>query len=186
MTTPALRALRATRPDRLTLLTSTSGAAIAELLPELDDVIVYDAPWMQAGARSGRPDDDRAFIDRLRAQGFDAAVVFTVHSQSPLPAAMMAYLAGIPRRLAHCHENPYDLLTDWVPDPEIDQPLRHEVRRQLDLLAHVGIVADDDHLSLHVPDVASRSMRARLERLGIRSGDPWILAHPGAPAPARR
>ena len=40
MTTPALRALRATRPDRLTLLTSTSGAAIAELLPELYDVIV--------------------------------------------------------------------------------------------------------------------------------------------------
>ncbi|HET8784598.1 MAG TPA: glycosyltransferase family 9 protein, partial [Candidatus Limnocylindrales bacterium] len=57
---------------------------------------------------------------------------------------------------------------------------------QLDLLAHVGIEADDDHLSLHVPDVASRSVRARLERLGIRSGDPWLLVHPGATAPSRR
>ncbi len=186
MTTPALRALRAIRPERLTLLTSTSGAEVAELLPELDDVIVYDAPWMKTGAGSGRPEDDRRFIDGLRAQGFDAAVIFTVHSQSPLPAATMAYLAGIPRRLAHCHENPYDLLTDWVPDPETDQPLRHEVRRQLDLLAHVGLDADDDHLSLHVPDVASRAMRARLEGLGIRSGDPWVLVHPGATAPSRR
>lgn len=186
MTTPALRALRATRPERLTLLTSTSGAAVAELLPELDDVIAYDAPWMKASAESRRPDDDRAFIEGLRGQGFDGAVIFTVHSQSPLPAATMAYLAGIPRRLAHCHENPYELLTDWVPDPETDQPLRHEVRRQLDLLAHVGIDADDDHLSLHVPDVASRSVRARLEGLGIRSGDPWLLVHPGATAPSRR
>ena len=69
---------------------------------------------------------------------------------------------------------------------ETDQPLRHEVRRQLDLLAHVGIDADDDHLSLHVPDGASRSVRARLEGLGIRSGDPWLLVHPGATASSRR
>lgn len=186
MTTPALRALRAMRPDRLTLLTSTSGSAIAELLPELDDVIVYDAPWMKEGSGVADAGTDRAFIDGLRAQQFDAAVIFTVHTQSPLPAATMAYLAGIPRRLAHCHENPYDLLTDWVPDPETEQPLRHEVRRQLDLLAHVGIHATDDHLSLHVPDVASRAMRARLEGLGIGPRDPWIVVHPGATAAARR
>ena len=186
MTTPALRALQATRPERLTLLTSTSGAAIAELLPEIDDVIVYDAPWMKQGARVTEPSADRAFIDGLRAQRFDGAVIFTVHTQSPLPAATMAYLADIPRRLAHSHENPYELLTDWVPDPETDQPLRHEVRRQLDLLAHVGVEATDDHLSLHVPDVASRSMRARVARLGIDRRDPWIVVHPGATAPARR
>ncbi len=186
MTTPALRALRAMRPDRLTLLTSTSGSAIAELLPELDDVIVYDAPWMKEGSGVADAGTDRAFIDGLRAQQFDAAVIFTVHTQSPLPAATMAYLAGLPRRLAHCHENPYDLLTDWVPDPETEQPLRHEVRRQLDLLAHVGIHATDDHLSLHVPDVASRAMRARLEGLGIGPRDPWIVVHPGATAAARR
>jgi lipopolysaccharide heptosyltransferase II len=186
MTTPAFRALRATRPDRLTLLTSTSGASVAELLPEFDDVIVYDAPWMKPGSGTVDPAADRAFIDGLRAQGFDATVIFTVHSQSPLPAATMAYLAEIPRRLAFCHENPYKLLTDWVPDPETDQPLRHEVRRQLDLLAHVGIKAADDHLSLHVPDVASRSVRARLEGLGIGRRDPWIVVHPGATAPARR
>jgi lipopolysaccharide heptosyltransferase II len=186
MTTPALRALRAMHPERLTLLTSTSGSAIAELLPELDDVIEYDAPWMKEGSAAADPGADRAFIDGLRAQHFDAAVIFTVHTQSPLPAATMAYLAGIPRRLAHCHENPYDLLTDWVPDPEADQPLRHEVRRQLDLLAHVGIDATDDHLSLHVPDVASRAMRARVEGLGIGLRDPWIVVHPGATAASRR
>ena len=185
MTTPALRALRSIRPERLTLLTSTSGSAVAELLPEVDDVIVYDPPWMKATG-SFDPGRDAAFIDRLRAESFDAAAIFTVHSQSPLPAATMAYLAGIPRRLAHCHENPYELLTDWVPDPETDQPLRHEVRRQLDLLAHVGIDTLDEHLSLHVPDTASRAIRDRLGSLGIGPRDPWLLVHPGATAPSRR
>src|SRR5881394_3971607 len=49
MTTPALRALRARDPaSRLTLLTSSSGAEVAALLPEVDEVIAYDAPWMKA------------------------------------------------------------------------------------------------------------------------------------------
>jgi lipopolysaccharide heptosyltransferase II len=186
MTTPALRALRTTHPDRLTLLTSPSGAAIASLLPELDDVIVYEAPWMKSSTEEPDPTVDLAFIDRLRKEQFDAAAIFTVHSQSPLPAALLTYLAGIDRRLAHCRENPYQLLTDWVPDPETDQPLRHEVRRQLDLLAQVGIAAADEHLSLHVPDVASRAVRSRLARLGLGPRDPWIVVHPGATAPSRR
>jgi lipopolysaccharide heptosyltransferase II len=186
MTTPALRALRATHPDRLTLLTSPSGAAIASLLPELDDVIVYEAPWMKSSTAIRDPTVDLAFVERLRKERFDAAAIFTVHSQSALPAAHLAYLAGIDRRLAHCRENPYELLTDWVPDPETDQPLRHEVRRQLDLLAEVGITAADEHLSLHVPDVASRAVRSRLARLGLCARDSWIVVHPGATAPSRR
>ena len=185
MTSPALRALRATGPERLTLVTSPSGAAAARLLPELDDVIEYEAPWMKASATAG-VDADVAMIDRLAAERFDGAVIFTVHSQSPLPAALMAYLAGIPRRLAHCRENPYQLLTDWIPEPELEQPTRHEVRRQLDLLDAVGITARDTHMSLHVPDVASRRARERLAGLGISAGQPWILVHPGATAPSRR
>jgi lipopolysaccharide heptosyltransferase II len=185
MTSPALRALRATGPDRLTLLTSPAGAAAANLLPELDSVIAYDAPWMKAATPTD-PLDDAAMIERLAAERFDGAVIFTVHSQSPLPAALMTYLARIPRRLAHCRENPYQLLTDWVPEPEPDTPIRHEVRRQLDLLEAVGIEARDSHMSLHVPDVASRRARERLAGLGIRPGEPWLLAHPGATAPSRR
>ncbi len=70
----------------------------------------------------------------MRHGGFDAAVIFTVYSQSPLPAAMLCYLAGIPRRLAHCRENPYALLSDWLREPEPQQRTRHEVERQLDLV----------------------------------------------------
>jgi lipopolysaccharide heptosyltransferase II len=191
MTTPALRALRAAGTGELVLLTSPSGAAAAALLPQVDDVIVYEAPWMKpASHRDGWADvsdaADLAMIERLREGRFDGAVIFTVNSQSPLPAAMLCYLAGIPRRLAHCRENPYALLTDWVPDVESTGPVRHEVRRQLDLLAAVGVKARDEHLSLHVPDMASRSVRARLAGMGIGPRDPWVLVHPGASAPSRR
>jgi ADP-heptose:LPS heptosyltransferase len=51
MTIPAMRALKLADPDRrITLMTSSAGAAIASLIPELDDVIVYDAPWLKLTA----------------------------------------------------------------------------------------------------------------------------------------
>ena len=187
MTTPALRALRA-RSEHLTLLTSPSGTEVARLLPEVDDIIVHEAAWMKPAREGSSPDDERDLIERVRAESFDAAVIFTVDSQSALPAAMVLYLAGVPRRLAHVRENPYGLLTDWVPDPESDTPIRHEVQRQIDLLGAVGIEVDDTHLSLHVPDAATRRIRARLRDLGVGAGGRrgWLLVHPGATAPARR
>jgi len=185
MTTPALRALRAARPDRhLTLLTSTAGAEVGPLLPEIDETIAYDPPWMKAQG-AGTPADDLAMVRRLADGAFDAAVVFTVHTQSALPAALLCHLAGIPRRLAHARENPYRLLTEWVVESEPNQPLRHEARRQLDLVAAVGMRARDDRLSLRVPATASRAVRRRLAELEIDPRAPWLLVHPGASAPSR-
>jgi ADP-heptose:LPS heptosyltransferase len=194
MTTPALRALRRAGVHHLALLTSASGAAAAQLLPEVDEIIVHEASWMKPAEKKlqagSAPDESAAeflaLVDRLRDGHFDGAVVFTVNSQSALPAAVLCLLAGIERRLAHCRENPYALLTDWVPDPEVVAPIRHEVRRQLDLLAAVGIVPADEHLSIHVPDTASRSVRARLDELGISASPVWVAVHPGATAASRR
>ncbi len=127
-----------------------------------------------------------ALVDTLAAHAFDAAVIFTTYTQSALPAALLCHLAGIPLRLAHCRENPYRLLSDWVPDPEPATTVRHEVRRQLALVGHVGCVPGDLGLSF-VPRAADRT--AAIERLrgaGIDPGRPWILLHPGASAASRR
>src|SRR5581483_3696414 len=92
MTTPALRALKEARPGRrLTLLTSRPGAAAAALVPEIDEVIVYDAPWLKATAPRADSRPEYAMAERLRQGRFDAAVLFTVYSQNPLPAAMLCY-----------------------------------------------------------------------------------------------
>jgi hypothetical protein len=79
---------------------------VARLVPEVDDVLVYDSPWMKATAPRADSGPDREMIERLRAGTFDAAAIFTVCSQNPLPAALLCYLASIPLRLAHCRENP--------------------------------------------------------------------------------
>jgi lipopolysaccharide heptosyltransferase II len=186
MTTPALRAIRQSLPQAaLTLLTSPAGAAVARHVPEIDRAIVRSVPWMKATADAD-PRDELAWLDQLRAEQFDAAVVFTVHSQSALPAALELWLAGIPLRLAHARENPYQLLTDWVPDPETSTPTRHEVRRQLDLVAAVGLTTEDVGLSFRVPPDDARDMRTRLGRHGLRPGGRWLVLHPGASAPSRR
>jgi ADP-heptose:LPS heptosyltransferase len=185
MTTPALRALKE-GGRRVALLTSPAGAAVADLVPEVDEVIVYEAPWMKASPARPGPDADFRTIERLRAAGFGGAVIFTVYSQNPLPAAFLCLLAGIPLRLAHCRENPYQLLTHWVPEQEPERLRRHEVRRQLDLVATVGCRTADERLSLRVPAGSRARARRELARAGLSAGGRWVLIHPGASAPSRR
>jgi lipopolysaccharide heptosyltransferase II len=185
MTTPAMRALKESVPGRrLTLLGSPAGAAAARLVPEVDDILEFAAPWMKPPAAGAAADD--AMRQSLAARHFDAAVIFTVYSQNPLPAAYLCYLAGIPLRLAHCHENPYHLLTDWVADPEPAACVRHEVQRQLDLVAAVGCRAADQGLSFAVPPAARTHIRRRLRAMGVRTGVPLVVVHAGASAASRR
>jgi lipopolysaccharide heptosyltransferase II len=187
MTTPALRALRESLPGRrLTLLTSPAGAEVGALVPEMDDVLVYDAPWMKATAPRQDSAPEYEMAQRLRRAGFDAAVIFTVYSQNPLPSAFLCYLADIPLRLAHCHENPYQLLTHWVPDPEPAKLVRHEVRRQLDLVAAVGCHTADPRLSIRVTEADRDRALALLAGAGVDHGRPWVVVHAGATAASRR
>lgn len=185
MTTPAFRALKTALPDRrLTLLTSSAGAAIAPLLPELDQTIVYDSPWLKATAPRESPRPEYEMIDLLRQHQFDGAIIFTVYSQNPLPSAFLCYMAGIPLRLAHCHENPYQLLTDWIKDPEPDRGIRHEVQRQLDLVAEIGATTENQHLSLRV-DPGDRDRVSHLLS-SFNLPKQWVVMHTGATAPSRR
>ena len=187
MTTPAIRAVKESMPGRsVTLLTSPAGAAIASMVPELDSVIVYEAPWMKATPARDSSALDREMVEGLRNMRFDASVIFTVYSQSPLPAALLCRLADIPLRLAHCRENPYHLLTDWVPETEPQEGIRHECRRQLDLVASIGCRTPDERMSLAVSERAKTRVRELLERSGVDSENPWAVVHPGATAPSRR
>lgn len=185
MTTPALRAIRESLPGcSLTLLTSPSGAAIAPYIPEIDDTIAYAPPWLKSSPVHD-PDYQLEMVEILRARKFDAAIIFTSFSQNPLPTALVCHLARIPLRLAHCHENPYQLLTNWVLDVEPAQGIRHEVRRQLDLVASVGFRAANEKLSFAVQQEDMARLR---KRLGVREADgrQWVMLHPGATAVSRR
>ncbi len=186
MTTPAIHALKESLPDsRITLLTSPAGAEPAPYITDIAEVMVYEAPWMKASPV--RPDStyDHRILKKLRGQ-FDAAIIFTVYSQNPLPPAMFCYLADIPLRLAYCRENPYKLLTDWVKEIEPEQIVRHEVRRHLDLVASIGCTTADERLRFQVRQEDRECVEEKLSALGVSLTQPWIVIHPGVSAPSRQ
>ncbi len=191
MCSPALHAL-ACSGHRVSLMTSTAGALAGECIDAIDehqpphvrDILRFDAPWMKASA-SCEPDAVSMVASRLRARRFDAAVIFTSHTQSPLPAALLCQMAGIPLRVAHCRENPYQLLTHWVRETEPDC-FRHEVQRQLDLVATLGCASDDQRLRISIAADDQAAAIALLKSVGIADGQAFVLLHPGASAPSRR
>lgn len=178
MSGPAMRALKETFKCRLTLLTSVMGSLVVPALPEIDEVLVYNVPWIKAG-ETLLPEACLALIEEIRQRRFDAAIIFTAYSQSALPAAMLAYLAGIPLRLAYCRENPYQLLTHWVPDKEPYAEILHQVQRDLQLVASIGAYTQSDHLQLQLNEQALHSMLNKLEREGVDIQDSWMVVHTG-------
>lgn len=187
MTTPAIRAIKESCPGRrITLLTSKSGEAIAYAIPEIDHIIVYDAPWLKATSPRQNSQPEFEMVEQLRRLKFDGVVIFTVFSQNPLPSALLCYLADIPLRVAHCRENPYQMLTDWVLESEPHQGIRHEVRRQLDLVSNIGCKTDSECLCLQVTQEAQDRVVQLLQKIGVDTAQPWVVIHPGATAISRR
>ncbi|WP_207425933.1 glycosyltransferase family 9 protein [Pedobacter sp. SYSU D00535] len=178
MSTPAIRALKETTGARIAVLSSSMSAGIAKMIPEIDEAIIFDLPWVKT-SRSVSPESFQEVVELLKQRKFDAAVVFTVYSQNPLPTVMLPYLAGIPLRLAYCRENPYELLTHWVPDQEPYSLIKHQVRRDLDLVAAVGAHTADERLSLRVNEGLAKALDAKLAGLSIDLNQPWIMLHPG-------
>ena len=183
MSVPAFRALKESFGCDLTLLTSPASAPAVSLIEEIDDVIVYESPWNREDTPA---ENTLALISELRNGSFDAAIIFTVYSQNPLPAALTVFLAGIPRRLAYCRENPYQLLTDWVADKEPYCYISHQVQRDLDLVACVGARTTRDEISLCWSAGAWTNAREKILRAGWHPEKPWMILHAGVSEVKRR
>ena len=178
MTSPALHALKTSFGCTITLLTSSAGALIAPCLPVVDEVIVANLPWVKA---EGCLDETglNALVEKLKSYAFDAVIIFTVYSQSALPSAMLAFMAGIGIRIAYCRENPYGLLTHWVPDKEPYELIQHQVMRDIQLLKQLDITVTNPKLQLHIPEEAVAGITSLLAANGIDSRQPFIVLHPG-------
>ncbi|SDE45575.1 ADP-heptose:LPS heptosyltransferase [Dyadobacter soli] len=175
MSSPAMRALKESFGSRITLLTSPAGSIVVPYLSCVDDVIVAALPWVKSdGMDSGAL---LALTGEIQSRSFDAAIIFTVYSQSALPAGMLAYMAGIPVRVAYARENPYDLLTHWAPDQEPYAHIMHQVERDLSLVKMLGAHVAEDRLLLEKKLNSDFALTQKLEAQGI--GDAFIILHPG-------
>ena len=184
VTTPALHAIKASLPNvHLTLLASPVGAQVGALDPDVDDVIVYSAPWMDPwGKLPQNSAREQAMIETLRAGEFDGAIIFSSYHQSPLPAAYLCYLADIPLRAAASIDGPGSLLTTRHKHPE---RMMHEVERGLDLVGALGMAAPSVELRLRAPHAAREAVGARLSERGVDRTRPLVVVHPGCSMPAR-
>src|SRR3989440_7544302 len=187
VTTPALHAIKASLPQAsLTLLASPVGAQVAHLDPDIDEVLVYEAPWMDPWHRL--PQDSRReqhIIDTIRERAFDGAIIFTSFRQSSLPAAYLCYLANIPLRLAVSIDGPGSLLTTRHKHPVHTM---HEVERGLDLVSALGISTTERDLVLKVPDEAVADVMNPVPTgavHGLNERHPLVVVHPGCSMPAR-
>jgi ADP-heptose:LPS heptosyltransferase len=167
---PAIRALAA-GADRVTLLCGPRGRQAAELLPGVDEIITWRAPWIDPEPDPVDSADVLVLAARLAGMEIDCAVIFGSFHQSPLPTALLLRLAHVP----------------WIGATSVDYPgslldLRHrisddvhEVERSLDLVRTAGFdlpPGDDDRLHVR-----------RSDPLGF--GAPYVVVHPGASVPAR-
>lgn len=182
MSSPAFRALKESFNSEITLLTSSMGAEIGHLIPEVDRVMTFDFPWVQI-SRSSESDDVLSIVGEIKKRGFDGCIVFSVYSQNSLPAAFVAYLAHIPLRLAYCREKPYGLLTHWVPDKEPYSYILHQVERDLRLVSTIGAKSKNKRLSLHVRQL-DLSPKLQVYIKSVRRG--YFVFHPGVSEQKRR
>src|ERR687884_145029 len=176
VTTPAIHAIKQSLPmlsrgvpgARLTLLASPVGAQAGRLNPDIDEVIVYEAPWMDPWHRLPQDADrEQRMIATIQEREFDGAIIFTSFRQSALPAAYLCYLAGIPLRVAASIDGPGSLLTTRHKHPE---RMMHEVERGLDLVGAIGLTTSEDDLVLQVPAEARRQVEGLLRSEGLAPG----------------
>lgn len=166
MTTPAMAAVRASFP--LAEVVVVANPLVSELFnphAHCDRVIVFDKKGKDHGLRGLM-----RFSIRLREESFDLAILF----QNALEAALMAFLARIPRRLGYRRDMRGPLLTHGVPCGESERRLHHTAY-YMHVLRRNGIEGGDGNLRLTCTDVESNWAHTVLQH-----GGTWIAINPGA------
>ncbi|MBE2320050.1 glycosyltransferase family 9 protein [Solirubrobacter sp. CPCC 204708] len=164
---PALRALAA-GADRVTLLCGPRGRQAAHLLPGVDEVIVWRAPWIDPDGHPVEREDVDALVARIAALNVDRALIFGSFHQSPLPTALLLRLAGVPWIGATSVDFPGSLLDlRHLIDDDV-----HEVERSLDLVRAAGFTPPADD-------------RLQVIREPYELEPGYVVVHPGASVPVR-
>jgi ADP-heptose:LPS heptosyltransferase len=171
---PAVRAVAA-HADQVTLLVGPRGDQAAELLPGVDAVLRWRAPWIDPEPEPVCADAVAQLVHALRDARLTEAVVLTSYHQSALPLALLLRMAGVRRVSAISDDYPGSLL-DVRHRVDGDIP---EVERNLSVAAAAGFplpAGDDGRLRVRqpLPHVT-----------GLVGRGPYLVVHPGASVPAR-
>ena len=165
MTTPAMGVVRRFFPDAEIVV--AANPLVAQLFshhPDCDRVLVYD----RKGAHQGLGGFFK-FVGELRRERFDLAILL----QNAVEAAILAALAGIPRRAGYRSDGRGLLLSHGVPVGAAEKRLHH-TDYYLRMLSGVGIVGETGPLQLACTAQEIAEAEARL------GGGQWLAVNPGA------
>jgi len=171
MTTPAIRGVRRNFPGaRISILAKPWVAPVFSNNRNIDQVIIYDAQ----GRHNGWTGLLRLARD-LKRYRFDMAVLF----QNAFEAALLAFLAEIPRRLGYCTDARSILLTDRV---RATRKLKngHQIDYYLGILKGAGLTTDDRALSITVTEKEKQVALHLLKQYGAGDPENVIGINPGA------
>jgi heptosyltransferase-2 len=173
MSLPALAAIRASFPRaEIVTLARPWVADIYALESSVDRVIPYHA------ARSARDLSAKwELAKQLRAECFDCAILL----QNAFEAALIARLAGIPKRIGYDRDGRGWLLTDPIAVPEAGEIPRHQRFYYLELLRRAGILDSlpaSEAIRLEGAGQSAVRGAARFIALGVEL--PVIGVSPGA------
>ncbi|MFQ5543197.1 MAG: lipopolysaccharide heptosyltransferase II [Nitrospiria bacterium] len=169
MTIPTLSALRLFfKEAEIVLLAKPPVAALFSQHPDVDRVLPYEDPGIHAGF-SGFC----SLIRMVRNEHFDLAFLF----QNALEAALIAFFAGIPKRVGYSTDGRGLLLTRSLPKRKAP-PHRHDA--YLALMTLVDGPAKGPMPHLLVPAEERKAARTLLSSAGRRGSGPLIGINAGA------
>jgi len=171
MTTPAIRAVRKNFPRaKITLLAKPWVIPVFHHNPHIDAVMPYDA----AGRHKGVLGLLRLSRD-LKKKDFDLAILF----QNAFEAALLAFAAGIPRRLGFATDGRTALLTDRLYTyPQLKKG--HLIDYYLGIVSGAGLDLDGRELELFISGHEQAWTEAFLAEVGLTPEEPIAGLNPGA------
>jgi heptosyltransferase-2 len=171
MTTPAVRAVRKNFPRaEITILAKPWVAPVFSNNPYIDRIMLYDdAGRHRLGLGTIR------IAKELRHGSYDLAVLF----QNAFEAALLAFLAGIPKRLGYDTDGRKPLLTHPV-KRHVGFRKIHEIDYYLAILTGARLAVNGRDLTLVVSDAERQRADTLLAGNDIRARDRLVGVNPGA------
>lgn len=178
---PCVRAVAA-GSESVTMLSGPRGRAAAELLPGVDDVITWCAPWIdpEPPQITGPAVDE--LIRAVRDGAFDRALILTSFHQSALPLALLLRLAGVGWIGAISEDYPGSLLD-----------LRHQVPGDPPEAVRALSLAEAAGFALPAGDPGALAIRPELTEPVDHTAElvgpddhGYVVVHPAASVPARQ